>query len=97
MGGFLTEFYKLLSSRLDEALEIDAAQLTNASFYGYDINPSNATRTKTNMYLAEEGVSDVERRDSLAEADTDECYEIGKIEKGDNKIVFKNRMNWLKV
>lgn len=70
-GGFLTEFYKLLSSRLDEDLEIDAAQLANESFYGYDINPSNATRTKINMYLAGDGVSDVERRDSLAVADTD--------------------------
>lgn len=24
-----------------------------------------------------------------------DCYEIGKIEKGDNKIVFEKRMNWL--
>lgn len=24
-----------------------------------------------------------------------ECYEIGKIERGDNKVVFENRMNWL--
>ncbi len=24
-----------------------------------------------------------------------ECYEMGKIEKGDNKIVFENRINWL--
>lgn len=70
-GGFLTEFYKLLSSRLDEKPEIDAAQLANESFYGYDINPSNATRTKINMYLAGDGISDVERRDSLAENDTD--------------------------
>ena len=23
------------------------------------------------------------------------CYEIGKIEKGEKKIVFENRMNWL--
>lgn len=24
-----------------------------------------------------------------------ECYEIGKIEKGENKVVFENRMSWL--
>ena len=24
-----------------------------------------------------------------------DCYEIGKIEKGDNKVVFEKRMNWL--
>lgn len=24
-----------------------------------------------------------------------DCYEIGRIEKGDNKVVFNNRMNWL--
>ena len=24
-----------------------------------------------------------------------DCYEIGKIEKGENKIVFEKRMNWL--
>ncbi len=70
-GGFLTEFYKLLSDRIEEGLDIDAAQLANESFYGYDINPSNATRTKINMYLAGDGVSDVERRDSLAKDDTD--------------------------
>lgn len=70
-GGFLTEFYKLLSNRIDESLEIDAAQLANESFYGYDINPSNTTRTKINMYLAGDGISDVEKRDSLAADDTD--------------------------
>lgn len=70
-GGFLTEFYKLLGSRIDAGLEINAAQLANESFYGYDINPSNATRTKINMYLAGDGVSEVDRRDSLALADTD--------------------------
>jgi len=24
-----------------------------------------------------------------------DCYEIGKIEKGDRKVVFEKRMNWL--
>ena len=24
-----------------------------------------------------------------------ECYEIGRIEKGENKVVFENRMSWL--
>lgn len=80
-GGFLTEFYKLLSSRIDEDLEIDAAQLANESFYGYDINPSNATRTKINMYLAGDGVSDVERRDSLALSDTDVIRALDTIER----------------
>ena len=70
-GGFLTEFYKLLRDRIDKGSEIDAAQLANESFYGYDINPSNTTRTKINMYLAGDGISDVEKRDSLAIADTD--------------------------
>ncbi|MCI8306470.1 MAG: N-6 DNA methylase [Lachnospiraceae bacterium] len=70
-GGFLTEFYKLLGSRIDAGLDINAAQLANESFYGYDINPSNSTRTKINMYLAGDGVSDVEKRDSLALEDTD--------------------------
>ena len=70
-GGFLTEFYKLLRDRIDEGSEIDATQLANESFYGYDINPSNTTRTKINMYLAGDGISDVEKRDSLAVSDTD--------------------------
>ncbi len=70
-GGFLTEFYKLLSNRIGNNSEIDAVQLANESFYGYDINPSNTTRTKINMYLAGDGISDVEKRDSLALSDTD--------------------------
>lgn len=70
-GGFLTEFYKLLSLRIDEDLGVDVTQLANESFHGYDINPSNATRTKINMYLAGDGVSDADTRDSLASSDTD--------------------------
>lgn len=80
-GGFLTEFYKLLSSRIDEGLEINAAQLADESFYGYDINPSNATRTKINMYLAGDGISDVERRDSLEVADTDVIKALDTLER----------------
>ncbi|MCL1810387.1 MAG: SAM-dependent methyltransferase, partial [Clostridiales bacterium] len=70
-GGFLTEFFKILKQRVSYDCKVDLVELAQKSFFGYDINPSNTTRTRINMYLAGDGLSEAERRDSLALSSTD--------------------------
>lgn len=61
-GGFLTETFKYISNK---SKNIDVQQLAQKSFYGYDLYEDNIVRAKVNMYLAGDGVSEIEKQNSL--------------------------------
>lgn len=58
-GGFLTEFLRFVR----QTHEIDDDQIKSFSakaFFGYDLNPANASRARVNMYFAGDGFSRME-------------------------------------
>jgi len=61
-GGFLTESFKYLATNLND---VDVISLAKKSIYGFDIYPSNAVRSRINMYLAGDGFSKIDSLNTL--------------------------------
>lgn len=66
-GGFLTEAFKYSRDLFSEqaGLTIDINSFAKRAFFGYDISPSNVTKTKINLYLAGDGYSDLRSLNTL--------------------------------
>jgi type I restriction enzyme M protein len=62
-GGFLTEAFKHINDKF--SADIDVNDFAKHSFFGYDVFPANVTKTKINLYLAGDGFSDLDDRDTL--------------------------------
>lgn len=77
-GGFLTEAFKYINKEAlskDKYTNLDFSEISNKSFYGYDIFKSNAIRTKINMYLAGDGFSEIEQKDTLEEIESNNLFD----------------------
>lgn len=61
-GGFLTESFKYMATNVND---VDVIDFAKRSFYGFDIYPANAVRSRINMYLAGDGFSIIEELDTL--------------------------------
>lgn len=74
-GGFLTEAFKHINDEFND--DIDVNDFAQKAFFGYDIFPANVTKTKINLYLAGDGFSALDDRDTLnAEIDNKFDYVI---------------------
>lgn len=66
-GGFLTEAFKhirdLFAKQPDQVVDVN--DFARQAFFGYDIFPSNITKTKINLYLAGDGFSELESLNTL--------------------------------
>lgn len=67
-GGFLMEAFKHVRDKYGSSLsDFDVDDYAKKAFYGYDIFSGNITKTKINLYLAGDGYSELEVKDSLSD------------------------------
>lgn len=65
-GGFLTESFKYIASKV---VDVDVKDLAKKTIHGFDIYPANTARSRINMYLAGDGFSKMDPLDCLKEID----------------------------